>query len=333
MRFLSLLLLCSTLWVSPAFSQATELTKEQLAAIVTVLLGSNQFVEQAIPDFSGLDQSVAQQVVEFLDLPFAGFEIVDDNQNFAGTVIGQSIAPGIYDEEQDGIILQVSRGFIQAIVPNLVGRNQTNAYVLVSDAELSLGVIMGETSNSTAAGNVLRQSPNPGTEVEAGTTVDVTFSVGASGVTVPNIVGQTTNGAESTLGSSGLQLGTTSLENSNTVTEGRIASQQPSAGALFFANARVNAGVSSGIGKQVVVNQPTAASPDNVEDLPSDTTSGLPLLFEIDGTALVYDQSLNDPLTAWGDCLSMISACEGPVRGNDYDDCTRSAQVCQTAEP
>jgi len=315
----------------PVYAQEP-LSKEELAAIVYIILGDNP-IETSIPQFLGLQQDVAQQVIDFLELDYVEFEPVNDDQSSAGTIVGQSIDAGVYDGEPGKLILYVSRGYIQ--VPNLLEMPYGEVSGLLEAESLELGSVIGVISNSLAEGLVTSQNPLVGAGVKANTKVDIGVSLGSSdgGITVPDLSGMTVSAASSALSSANLQLGSTSEQNSNSIDIGLVLDQTPAAGAKIYQDAPIDIVVSSSIGRSVVINQPDPIDPEDLSDLPVDDNSGLPLLIEFGDGGMVYDANLNSPLTAWGDCLAIIITCRGSDSNADFDDCAFSAPACGTSQP
>ncbi|ABL79572.1 MULTISPECIES: Stk1 family PASTA domain-containing Ser/Thr kinase [unclassified Nocardioides] len=77
----------------------------------------------------------------------------------------------------------------QVAVPNVVGKNETQARRLIGEAELAVGTIDRENSDTVKAGNVIRQSPEPDRYVDPDTAVDFVISLGVPEVNVPPVVG------------------------------------------------------------------------------------------------------------------------------------------------
>ncbi len=96
-----------------------------------------------------------------------------------------------------------------------------------------------------AEGEIIRQRPGAGTEVEAGSLVSVTVSSGSSSVEVPSLVEKPPL-ARDELAEVGLKLGGENEAPSNTVSKGRIAKQEPAAGTRVKRGSSVSITFSSG---------------------------------------------------------------------------------------
>lgn len=71
------------------------------------------------------------------------------------------------------------------------------------------------------------------------------------------------------------------------------------------------------------------------EILPA-TDDGKPVLENYGGMLLVMDETLADPITAQGDCMSLVSHCIEPrntPNGRTLDACFASVPICKTQQP
>ena len=75
----------------------------------------------------------------------------------------------------------MSTGPAPVTVPNVVGLTQAAATTAITGAGLTLGTVSTANSATVAAGNVISQAPVGGTSVSAGTSVNITVSLGAGG--------------------------------------------------------------------------------------------------------------------------------------------------------
>jgi len=130
-------------------------------------------------------------------------------------------------------------------VPEVTGFTQERAEAAITGAGLTVGEVTQANSDSIDAGLVIRQSPEPGTEIESGEPVSIEVSTGAAQSTVPTLVGLSLDEARNALIDAGLQLGEArrvpSEENRNTVT-----AADPEEGSTVPRDSRVNLSVASG---------------------------------------------------------------------------------------
>ena len=93
---------------------------------------------------------------------------------------------------------------------------------------------------------MISSSPVAGTQVAAGSAVNLVVSMGPAPVAVPNVVGQTQAAATSAITGAGLVVGTETSASSATVASGSVISSSPVAGTQVAAGSAVNLVVSTG---------------------------------------------------------------------------------------
>ena len=129
--------------------------------------------------------------------------------------------------------------------PNVVGLTQASAISVLLDFNLTVGTVTTATSATVPTGTVISQDPGAGTGVLEGDPINLVVSLGAS-IAVPNVVGLSQAAATSALEALGLTVGTVTTATSDTVPEGQIISQNPSAGTSVSAGTAVSFVVSLG---------------------------------------------------------------------------------------
>jgi hypothetical protein len=78
--------------------------------------------------------------------------------------------------------LVVSSGVGQVAVPNVVGLTQAAATTAITGAGLVLGTVTNASSNTVPAGSVISESPVAGTQVNAGSAVNLVISTSPAGL-------------------------------------------------------------------------------------------------------------------------------------------------------
>ena len=129
-----------------------------------------------------------------------------------------------------------------ATVPNVVNLTQAAATTAINDAGLVVGTVATAASATVAAGSVISQNPAAGASVASGSAVSLVVS---SGVTVPDVVGQTEAAATAALTSAGF-LVTSSTQASTGVPDGSVISQTPAGGTSASGGSTVALVISSG---------------------------------------------------------------------------------------
>lgn len=174
----------------------------------------------------------------------------------------QQIETQTTEQEQQADVQEPVQNDVAAemvTVDNFVGALYEDARTLAEQKGLSLHIISSEESDKPQ-GTILSQTIAEGTQVEAGSVIDVTIAeAGSSGgvtnetasVIVPSIIGYSETTATSVLKNAGL-VANSSYEYSNDVPQGEVISQSPVAGSSVESGSSVTLVVSNGV-EQVVV--------------------------------------------------------------------------------
>jgi serine/threonine protein kinase len=182
-----------------------------------------------IPDVAGFPRSEAQDRLEA-----EGLE-VDVTQSPSsdypkGQATGTDPPAGERVRLGSRVTLTVSSGPSQVVVPPVVGLTSEAARQQLS--ALGLEISVTEEASDRPTGEVTAQSPDAGTEVDPGSTVEVTVSSGpdVTEVTVPNVVGQIRSDGVSAI--RGADLIATVVEEPTTILpqDGRVIDQSPGGG-------------------------------------------------------------------------------------------------------
>ena len=180
-----------------------------------------------VPDLRGMTEDAAKEELKKYDL---GIRVENErqpsNQYEEGEVMSQDPSPDEEVEKHTTVTVVLSSGEEAKTtkVPNVVGRDESEAEEMIQDANLT--VVHGEAqySDDVDEGEVISSSPEAGTEVDEGTEVTIVVSLGAQPATVPELRGKQASAAESALSDAGLN-GSSSEEYSDDVPEGQVISQ------------------------------------------------------------------------------------------------------------
>ena len=189
--------------------------------------------EGKVKDVTGLSRANAEQTLKEL-----GFIVSVEEEYCAaksdgnpttpkGNVIRQSPMAGTVLVEGSKVTLTISLGLEPIKVPNVVGKNESDATKALRDAGLK-ETVRTEESSTVAEGYVISQSPSAGADADKGGAVTITVSIGYY-VNVPNVVGFTRANAVKSLENSGFKV-SEYYEESATVAEGSVISHSPTAG-------------------------------------------------------------------------------------------------------
>ncbi len=189
-----------------------------------------------LPDETGKQLPVALNALQQLKL------IVKVNQTqtapvggIPNTVLNQSPSGGTVTHVGATVTLTVLSQGAAFTLPNVRGQSQLQAASTLGQYGLSVSATTTTgCSNSVPQGSVLRTVPAAGQPVTAGTTIELVTSSGVCQTVVPNVIGQTTASASTTLSTQGLNLGqvTDALPTDCLTpgTSGQIISQNPGPG-------------------------------------------------------------------------------------------------------
>ena len=144
-----------------------------------------QLVTVLVPDLVGQDEGEAMSVLDTAEL-LAGDSTSRESRSPPGTVLVQSIPEGTRVEIGRSVDVTVARP-VTVLVPDVVGRSESEATRLLEVSELVAGDIQHQES-AAQPGTVLAQSLNPGSRVEIGTPIPMLIAV-VETVAVPNVVG------------------------------------------------------------------------------------------------------------------------------------------------
>ncbi len=128
--------------------------------------------------------------------------------------------------------------------PNLLGLNASDAQRLAESLGLSIDVIGEQESTDARPGAVLDQTPNPGTRVLSGSTVNILLAAGRA-ITLPDVIGYQIDIVQEGLESEGLLVEVEELW--STEPKGTILDQAPEAENEIRAGATITLTVSGGI--------------------------------------------------------------------------------------
>ncbi|MBF0918250.1 MAG: PASTA domain-containing protein, partial [Atopobium sp.] len=142
----------------------------------------------------------------------------------------------------------------QYLVPQFVGqtKDQATQALNASDSHFKLGTVTESYSDSAPEGQVIDQTPSANKQAPEGTAVNLVISKGAkpaAAVKVPDLTNKSPSEAESALAAVGLKARNGDSVESNDVTVGYVATQEPAAGSDAKAGDTITYHLSTGKGK------------------------------------------------------------------------------------
>jgi beta-lactam-binding protein with PASTA domain/tRNA A-37 threonylcarbamoyl transferase component Bud32 len=218
-----------------------------VAAVIAALLigrfifggpGANQV---QVPNLEGLTIEQATTTLDEFQLRL-GAQTPEISDRPADTVIAQQPAAGESIEQGQSVNVTISAGLEQVTVPQLIALTSIEAArIALEDASLQLGAIK-ERNSPQPAGYVLAQDPEEGTQVNAGSSIDITVSSGL--VKVPQVTGASEAQARSDLAQAGFDVQVVEIEDLS-VPGGTVLAQSPQGGELLARGSIVTITVST----------------------------------------------------------------------------------------
>ena len=205
------------------------------AAVIGALL-VGQFVfggtaanQVQVPNLDGLTIEQATTTLGEFELRL-GAQTPEISDRPVDTVISQQPAAGETLEQGQSVNVTVSAGLEQVTVPQLIALTSIDAVrIALADANLQLGAIK-EKNSAQPPGYVLAQDPEEGTQVDAGSSIDITVSSGL--VKVPKVVGSSEAQARSDLAQAGFDVQVVEIQDAS-VSAGSVLAQSPQGGELL----------------------------------------------------------------------------------------------------
>jgi serine/threonine-protein kinase len=203
-----------------------------------------------VPDITGMSQATAT-----VELEKDGFVVGQTTTEFSetvdsGKITTQTPPPGTIVPKGTQVSFSVSKGAAPVAVPKVIGLKDTAAVAALQSAGF-VPVAGGSQYDSKApAGQVLTQSPAPGTRALKGSQVSYVVSMGIQLTPIPDVSGQSKSSATSTLEKAGFKVSYT-YDFSDGVASGDVISQAPSTGGSYPPKTVVTLTISEGKGVTV----------------------------------------------------------------------------------
>jgi serine/threonine-protein kinase len=222
--------------------------------ILALLAAAGWFLYQALSDdgtqpidtVTVLDVRNSQVDVAKRTLEALGLVVVEEpvlnEQVEPGIVWDQRPPPGTQVASGSTVTLVFNPGRDTVTVPNLKGQSRQNAEAVLAGLGLQARVV--ELESDLPANTVIEQDP-PAGEVDAGSTVTLTVSIGKGQVAVPNVAGLDRVSGAAQLARAGFEVATVT-EPSDTAAPDTVIRTDPPAGTQADNGSKVTMVVSSG---------------------------------------------------------------------------------------
>lgn len=182
----------------------------------------------AVPDLTGKTTSEAGFILGKKDLEIGEISKEFSDKIPEDTIIGQDPPAGQKVKSGTKVDLIISQGIENVQIPDVIGKTSQEAAAILGQKSLKVTVTK-ENSSSINKDIVIRMSPQPGTEVKKGSTVNIVVSLGPEKVEVPNLIDKTEAEARSILESKGLKTKVQYEPTDISEEDGRVVRQFPSA--------------------------------------------------------------------------------------------------------
>ena len=248
------------LWLKIILPVAMALILVFGALLITGKINFSNFTEEIVipdnivivPDVEGLNKEEALKLIEEGNLLAATDGSIESEYINAGKIILQTPVGGSYIDKNGTVLLMVSSGKkIESpengvsTVPYVIWDTKEDAVEKLLKAGLNNPHFVEKNDEVVAYGSVISQSVEAGTEVEEGTSITLTVSIGPAAFSMPDVVGQKEDIAKNTLTEKGLVVDVEYKKDKN-VAEGNVISQSISAGTNVKRSDQITIIVSSG---------------------------------------------------------------------------------------
>ncbi|MEP6909690.1 MAG: PASTA domain-containing protein [Actinomycetota bacterium] len=237
-----------------------------------------------VPNVVGLP--VDEAFVRLQSAGFKGRSVKVASTQPKDRVIRQAPPGGSQAKKGATVVLTVSNGPSSLTVPNV--RGQTEASATATLSRLGFRLSVSRVASTQPKGIVISQQPPPGTKAPKGSVVGLNVSNGsttATGVSVPNVVGQSQAAAIDRIEALGLRVD--SFPVASEKPQGIVVSVVPAGGTQVAPRAHVRINVSLGPGPR-----PKRTVPDVVGQVETDARRAL---VQAGFTVKSIDQSTSDP--------------------------------------
>ena len=204
--------------------------------------------EVEVPNLVGKSVEMAEKELEDQELKLRIGKEIPSSEFKKGDIIDQKTKAG--DKVKPGFTIEVivSSGGEYTKVPSLIGKNITEIASILEEYKLDEGEVRSQPSDTVEANIIMNQYPEPYTEVEEGTKIDIVVSQGPEKKTVlmPKLIDRTEGEAKSALDAFGLIKGNTSEDYSDEYELGKIIWQSVEAGVAVETGTKIDIKISKG---------------------------------------------------------------------------------------
>ena len=183
-----------------------------------------------VPDLIGSTPEQARVIAESRNLLLVvGGE--EENEKVPENIIcRQTPLPGSVVRSKSTIMVYISKGSNQIVVPDLKGMGLSEATMRLSNLGLRIGAVKTEQNAQIPKDKIISTNPMAGMKVKKGTAISVVLSQGIELIRVPRLIGKSLSTAKRIIEEKGFTVGRVTYEVSTEYNVGIIMRQHPAAG-------------------------------------------------------------------------------------------------------
>ena len=227
---------------------------------------------QTVPQFVGMTMTEAEEKASELGITLIEGAVVDSVEP-KDTILTQDVDEGTEITGKMEIMVTISSGADMYNLPNVVGKQESEAISEITSALNANIIIEYEYDETYQEGQVIKQSPEGDTPVSESTDVILTICRDQDSINavVPKVVGLTEESAKNKITSSGLTVGNVSYTSSSSVAKGYVITQTAEPGQEILKNSAIDIVVSTG---RPVQQSTSSSSSSGSSGSSGGTTSG-----------------------------------------------------------
>lgn len=225
--------------IKPSKKKVKTIILFSLIAVLVIALGalaaslklrgstSKQPENVKIPEIVGLKKDEAEKKLKENGLNMNIMEVVKGDQP-EDTILEVSPEVGMEVKRNSTVNVKISGGVPMLKTPKLVDFDINAAKQIIQAAQLEIGNVTSEYSDDIAKDTVIKQYPEPNSEIKKGTKIDLVISKGKqyAYAKVPNVMGKTPDEAKTLIEAAKLTLGTVNKKDTDKKEEdGKVISQ------------------------------------------------------------------------------------------------------------
>ncbi|MEU5754831.1 Stk1 family PASTA domain-containing Ser/Thr kinase [Streptomyces sp. NPDC047829] len=229
-----------------------------LVLVGAILIGMQVFGDDggpsndsvAVPGLVGQSQADAKQLLTNSDLELGTVERKPCEEQPKGNVCSQNPEQGTDVKKKSTVDLVVSTGAPKVAVTNVIDKNIDEARQQLEDKGFK--VETKQTESSQDEGTVLSQDPDPGTELEKGSTVTLEVAKAEERATVPDVLGRSCDEAKAQMQNNDLEATCTDQPTNDPNQVDKVISTTPAANQTVDKGSKVTIVVGKAVQKTKV---------------------------------------------------------------------------------